>query len=311
MELRPLHPLFAAELLGANLAVGPSPALVDSVEQAMARYGVLVIRDARITDEQHKRFSRAFGPLELPSHAPGAVRPPGRRLFDPELFYAGNLDHDGEIIPYGSEGYKLAQGAERFHSDSSFHAMPTKWSLLLGHETPPPEAGGDTLFADARAAWDDLPDATKARIESLAGIHDFWQGRRRAGLKGAITPEMRRLIPFERVEHPLVRTMPDGRRSLYIGGHCIGVAGMDANEGRDLVELLYAHATRDKYVYRHRWRRHDLVIWDNRCTMHAATPLLSNAHGRDMRRTTINESGPEMSACEGMRLGAEMGSTRQ
>jgi alpha-ketoglutarate-dependent 2,4-dichlorophenoxyacetate dioxygenase len=97
--------------------------------------------------------------------------------------------------------------------------------------------------------------------------------------------------------------MPGGRKSLYIGGHCIGVVGREAEEGRALVEQLYSHATQAKYVYRHHWRRHDLVIWDNRCTMHAATPLLSDAYRRDMRRTTINESGPETSACEWMGLG--------
>lgn len=303
MEVTPLHPLFAAELVGADLSREPTPDLVETVEAAMARYGVLVIRDARLSDEQHKRFSRAFGPLEIPSRIPGADRSQGGRGMDPELFYAGNLDANGEIIPYGSAGYRLAQGAERFHTDSSFHTMPTKWSLLLGHETPPPEAGGDTLFADSRAAYDDLPEATKARIENLSGIHDFWEGRRRAGLKGEITPQMRRIIPFPPVEHPLVRTMPYGRRALFVGGHCIGVAGMDVEVGRELVEDLYTHATQERYVYRHSWRQHDLVIWDNRCTMHAATPLLSNEHRRDMRRTTVNESGPETSAHEWMGLG--------
>ena len=301
MAVRPLHPLFAAELVDADLTLEPSPELVATVEAAMARYGVLVVRDARITDEEHKRFSRAFGPLELPSRVAGAAQPRGRRAIDPALFYAGNLDADGEIIPYGSEGSKLAQGAERFHTDSSFHAMPTKWSLLLGHETPPPEAGGDTCFVDARAAWDDLPEEMKTRIEGLVGRHDFWEGRRRAGLKGEITPEMRKIIPFPPVEHPLVRTV-DGRKALYVGGHCIGIAGMEPAEGATLVEQLYAHATQDKYVFRHCWRRHDLVIWDNRCTMHAATPLLSNDYRRDMRRTTINESGPETSAYEWMGL---------
>lgn len=302
MDVNPLHPLFAAELVGADLTAEPSPELVETVEAAMAQYGVLVVRDARITDAQHKRFSRAFGPLELPSRIPGAARPQGKRMMDPGLFYAGNLDRDGEIIPYGSEGFRLAQGAERFHTDSSFHTMPTKWSLLLGHETPPPEAGGDTCFADARAAFDQLPDETKDRIEDLIGVHDFWEGRRRAGLKGEITPEMRKIIPFPPVEHPLVRMMPYGRRALYVGGHCIGTAGMDAAEGEALVERLYEHATQERFVYRHPWRQHDLVIWDNRCTMHAATPLLTNAYRRDMRRTTINESGPETSACEWMGL---------
>ena len=304
MDLTPLHPMFAAELVGADLASAPTPELVETVEGAMARYGVLVIRGARLSDEQHKRFSRAFGPLEIPSRIPGARQPRGKRVLDPDLFYAGNLDADGEIIPYASEGYKLALGAERFHTDSSFHTMPTKWSLLLGHETPPPHAGGDTLFADARAAYDGLSPAMKARIDALVGIHDFWEGRRRAGLKGEITPEMRRIVPFEPVAQSIVRTMPYGRKALYIGGHCIGVLGMDADEGRALVEQLYAHATQDRFVYRHQWRRHDLVIWDNRCTMHAATPLTSNEHRRDMRRTTVNESGPEASAYEWMGLAA-------
>lgn len=303
MRIRPLHPLFAAELLGADLSRPPDAHLVETVEQAMARHGVLVIRDADITDEQHKAFSRAFGPLELPSRTSGKhPMEGGKRTFDPELFYAGNLDRDGNIIAYGAEEARLAQGAERFHTDSSFHAMATKWSLLRGCDTPPPEAGGDTCFADARAAYDELPAATREQIEYLVGIHDFWEGRRHAGLKGEITPEMRRIIPFPAVSHPLVRTMPNGRKALYIGGHCVGIEGMDAELGRALVESLYAHATQDRFVYRHHWQRHDLVIWDNRCTMHAATPLLSNDYRRDMRRTTINEGGPETSAYRWMGL---------
>jgi alpha-ketoglutarate-dependent 2,4-dichlorophenoxyacetate dioxygenase len=304
MQVRPLHPLFAAELVGADLTAEPSRELVATVEEAMATYGILVIREARITDEQHKRFSRAFGPLELPSRARDAPLPQGILHRDPDLFYAGNLDENGQILPYASDRLKLGKGAERFHTDSSFHAMPTKWSLLLGHETPPPEAGGDTLFADTRAAYDALSDDTKVRIEGLRGIHDFWEGRRRAGLKGEITPEMRRLIPFGPVAHPIVRTVNEsgayGRKALYIGGHCVGVEGMEPDEGNALVEQLYAHAIQDSFVYRHPWRRHDLMIWDNRCTMHAATPLLSNDYPRDMRRTTINESGPETSAYEWM-----------
>jgi alpha-ketoglutarate-dependent 2,4-dichlorophenoxyacetate dioxygenase len=304
MQVTPLHPLFAAELTGADLTRPPDPELVETVESAMATYGVLVVRDANIGNEEHKRFSRAFGPLEIPSRIPGAARPRGTRTIDTDLFYAGNLDQDGNIIAYGSEGYKLAQGAERFHTDSSFHAMPTKWSLLLGHETPPPEAGGDTLFADARAAYDTLDSDTKATIEHAVGVHDFWEGRRRAGMQGEITPEMRKIIPFPAMEHPLVRTLPNGRRALYVGGHCIGVVDMDIAEGSALVERLYDHATQDRFVYRHHWRPHDLVIWDNRCTMHAATPLLTNDYRRDMRRTTINESGPETSAYEWMGLAA-------
>jgi len=302
MQVRPLHPLFAAELVGADLTAAPDEQFGRTVEEAMARYGVLAIRDARISDEQQKDFSRAFGPLETPSRAPGAARPMGRRQTTEGIFYAGNLDPDGEIIPYGSDPKSLAKGAERLHNDSSFHTMPTKWSLLHGVETPPPSAGGDTWFIDTRAAYDDLPDATKQRIESLVGLHDFWEGRKLAGFKAEITPEMRLIIPFPPVSHPLVRTMHYGRKALYIGGHCFGIDGMGAEEGLALVEELYAHATQEKYIYRHQWRQWDLVIWDNRCTMHAATPLHSDEYRRDMRRTTINESGPEMSAHEWMGL---------
>lgn len=296
MIVSPLHSLFAAELVGADLTRPPTAELVEAVEQAMARYGVLVVRDAHITDAQQIAFSRAFGPLEIPSRPQGQAGVPRRMA--PELFAAGNLDADGAIVAYDREGKSLSRGAERFHTDSSFHAMPTRWSLLLGVETPPPSAGGDTLFLDARAAWDELPADMKARIETLVGVHDFWTGRRLAGLQGEITEDQRRMVPFPPVEHPLVRTMPDGRRTLYIGGHCVGIRGMAEDEGLALVERLYAHATQEKYVYRHHWRRWDLTIWDNRCTMHAATPLLSDAHRRDMRRTTINEYGPETTAVE-------------
>ena len=296
MKVNPLHPLFAAELVGADLTRPPSEELVRTVEGAMDRYGILVVRGAEIDDAQQIAFSRAFGPLEIPSRPKGA--PAGRMA--PELFGAGNLDRDGNIIPYDTDGQSLSRGAERFHTDSSFHSMPTKWSLLRGVETPPPSAGGDTLFLDARAAYDDLSQAMKDRIENLVGVHDFWKGRQLSGLKGEITPEQRRMVPFPAVEHALVRTMPNGRKALFVGGHCVGIRGMDDAEGLALVEELYAHAVQDRYIYRHHWRRWDMTIWDNRCTMHAATPLLSNEHRRDMRRTTINEYGPETSAVEAM-----------
>lgn len=294
-----LHPIFAAELIGADLTKPPGRDLVDTVENAMAKYGVLIIRDAEITDEQQIEFSRAFGPLEIPSRPPSTAQGPKPRI-SPMLFAAGNIDLNGNIRPYDKTGQNMAKGAERFHTDSSFHSMPTKWSLLLGHDTPPPSAGGDTLFVDARAAYDDLPRATKDRIEKLIGLHDFWRGRQLAGFKGDVTPEMRKSIPYGTIEHPLVRTMPYGRKTLYIGGHCYGIKGMNEKDGLALIEELYAHATQEKYIYRHHWKRWDLTIWDNRCTMHAATPLFSDEYRRDMRRTTINEYGPETSAVEAM-----------
>ncbi len=288
LTVKPLHPIFAAELLGADLTQPPGAELVRAVEDAMARYAVTVVRDARISDEDHIRFSRAFGPLELPPRLAGAS---AKRRLRAELFDASNLDANNEIVPYGSEKRRLAKGAERFHSDSSFNSLPTKWSLLLGHIVPP--EGGDTHFIDTRAVYDALPAETRARIEPLVAIHDFWRGRERTGLTG-VTASMRASMPA--VTHPLVRTLPYGRRSLYIGGHAVGIVGWPEAEALALLDELYDFATQERFIYVHRWRQWDLVIWDNRCTLHRATPLETDRYKRDVRRTTVNEYGPETSA---------------
>lgn len=288
LAVHPLHPIFAAEIVGADLSRPPDGELVRTVADAMDRYAVCVVRDAEITDEQHIRFSRAFGPLELP---PGLGRAGGKHRLRRELFDASNLDANNEIIPYDSEKRRLAKGAERFHTDSSFNSLPTKWSLLLGHIVPP--EGGDTHFVDARAGYDALPSSTRARIAGLTAIHDFWRGRERTGLTG-VTDAMRATMPA--VTHPLVRTMPYGRRALYIGGHAVGIVGWPEAQALALLDELYAFITQERFIYVHRWRPWDLVIWDNRCTLHRATPLTTERYKRDVRRTTINEYGPETSA---------------
>ncbi len=288
LTVHPLHPLFAAEMLGADLTQPPSAELVRAVEDAMARYAVTVVRNARITDEEHIRFSRAFGPLELP---PSLGRSSAKRRLRAELFDASNLDANNEIVPYQSEARRLAKGAERFHSDSSFNSLPTKWSLLLGHIVPP--EGGDTHFIDTRAVYDALPEETRARIAGLTAVHDFWRGRERTGLTG-VTDAMRATMPP--VTHPLVRTMPYGRQSLYVGGHATGIVGWPEPQALALLDELYAFATQERFIYVHKWRPWDLVIWDNRCTLHRATPLETDRYKRDVRRTTVNEYGPEVSA---------------
>ncbi len=286
LTVNQLHPVFAAEIIGADLTRPPDEELVRTVEDAMAQYGVTIVRNASTEDEDHIRFSRAFGPLELPGG--GRARPSNIKFrLRPELYDAGNLDVDGNIIPYEKRG--LAHGAERFHSDSSFNSLLTKWSLLRGHIIPP--EGGDTHFVDARAAYDDLPQSMKDRIEDLIGIHDFYKGRQLVGYKGEVTDEMRARMPP--VEHRIVRVMPYGRRALYIGGHAAGIVGMPEDEALALLGELYAHATQEKYIYRHKWQPADLVIWDNRCTMHRATPLTGDKYKRDVRRTTISEYGEE------------------
>jgi alpha-ketoglutarate-dependent 2,4-dichlorophenoxyacetate dioxygenase len=288
LTVNQLHPIFAGEIIGADMTKPPDEELVRTVEDAMAKYGICIVRDASTNDEDHIRFSRAFGPLELPSRP--KTPPPGfRGRLRPELFDAGNLDREGNIVPY--EKRALGHGAERFHTDSSFNGLPTKWSLLLGHIVPP--EGGDTHFVDCRAAYDDLPQAMKDRIEGLVCIHDFYRGRQLAGYTGEVTEAMRAQMPP--VQHPLVRTLPYGRKTLFIGGHVAGIVGWPEDEALSLLNELYEFATQEHRIYRHKWRPADMIIWDNRCTMHRATPLKTDKYKRDVRRTTINEYGPETS----------------
>jgi len=299
LTVNPLHPIFAAEILGADISVAPTPELVEAIEQAMATYAVCAVRGLKADDQDHIRFARAFGPLELP---PGITRFAGRkdRQIAPELFDISNLDENNQIIPLKSKRRSLGRATERFHTDSSFHTLPTKWSMLLAHAIPP--IGGDTLFIDARAVYDALPEAMKARVEGLTAVHDFWRGRELTGVTG-ITDEMRATLPP--VTHPLVRTTYYGRKTLYIGGHLSGIVGWPEDEALALINELYDFATQDKFIYRHKWQVGDLLIWDNRCTLHAATEPMTDKHKRDLRRATVNEYGPEMSAEYGKGLPPE------
>jgi alpha-ketoglutarate-dependent 2,4-dichlorophenoxyacetate dioxygenase len=290
LTVRPLHAVFAAELEAADLRVEPSPELVATVEQAMARYAVLVIRGQRISDEDHILFSRAFGPLELP---PNLGMPDQKRRLRRELYDASNLDENGEALATDSPRRKYNRGNELFHTDSSFNDLPTKWSLLLAHELPP--AGGSTEFVDLRAVYADLPPATKARLEGVVAEHSLWHSRQRGGFT-AVTDEMRRLMPP--VQHSIVRTAADGRSTLYIGAHASHIVGWPIDEGQALLQELMTFATQPRYVYAHEWRDGDLVIWDDRCTLHRVTSFDDLRYRRDMRRTTINEHGPERASTD-------------
>lgn len=287
-----LHPLFFGEIVGADLTAEPTEELRQAVQDAMDEHAVCVVRQGPITDEQHIRFARLFGPLEYP---PGYGTRPKTHIAA-ELFFAGNLDKDGNIKPLTPANQNVAKGAERFHADSSFNPLPSKWSMLRGVECPPSEVGGDTCFVDLRAAYDDLPQETKDQVDGMMGIHDFWLGRQYAGLE--INDEMRKTMIMPPVQHPLVRTTPNGRKALFVGGHCTGVVGMSQEEGHAFVEKLYEHVTQPKYIHRHQWTVGDIVIWDNRFALHAATPLDTDQYRRDMRRATINESGEELDAYE-------------
>ena len=287
--LKPVHPVVGAELLGADLREAPSPELVKIVNEAMAKYAVLVIRDQKITDEQHIRFTRAFGSLELmpdlgnKNHKGGRVRP--------EMYDASNLDENGEIVGPDSPRAAFNKGNELFHSDSSYNNLPTKWSLLMGHAVPP--EGGDTQFIDMRAVYDALSPEMKAKCDELTVEHYIWHSRRRGGLTG-ITKEMEEAMPP--VHHPLVRLSENGRKALYMGGHASHIVGWPEEEGRAFLEELYQFAIQPQFIYSHKWRVGDLLIWDNRCTMHRGTPFPYFKYKRDLRATRMLESGPDRSS---------------
>ena len=286
MQVNKLHPLFAAELIGAD-AADPTAELVETVEEAMREHAVLCIRDqGHIDDEQHLAFARRFGPLELPGSKPHNG---GRVAFG--LYDVSNLTADGEIADADSPRAKISKGNELFHADSSFNDLPSKWSMLRGVVVTP--EGGETETIDMRAVHDALPQATKERIAGLRAQHNYFHSRRKAG---AAVDDKNPLAPYMRAEHPVVRTSASGRPTLFVGAHTERIVGMDEAESKALIEELIAFATQPRFVYVHKWRQGDILIWDNRCTLHRGTEYDYRRYKRDMRRATVNETGEDRSA---------------
>jgi len=282
---------FGAELLGANLHEPPTDELVDAFEEAMAKYAVVVLRDQLIDDAEQIRFARAFGPLELPPHM--GMRPAAMKVrVGYGLYDISNLDADGNFLPEDSLRLIFNKGNENFHTDSSFNTLPTKWSMLSARVLPP--TGGDTEFCDARAAWDALPEELRVRAKHATAEHWLWKTRADAG-KMQINEEMRRAMPP--AQHPVVRTVNDsGRTALYLGAHVTHIVGWPKDDSERFIAAINAHIANPAFRYVHKWREGDLLVWDNRCTLHRATPYEVFRHKRDMRRATINEYGPEVSS---------------
>jgi alpha-ketoglutarate-dependent 2,4-dichlorophenoxyacetate dioxygenase len=275
------RPFFAGEVSGIDITQPLSRADAAAISAGMDGFGVLVFRDQHVTDETQLAFSRNFGALE---QATGDINfgKADRRGLPDEVNDISNLDRNNQVMARDDRKRLFSLGNRLWHSDSSFKAVPAKYSLLSARVIP--GAGGNTEFADMRAAYDALDDATKAECENLVCEHSQIYSRSILGFTDFTDDERRRFAP---VQQRLVRRHPStGRKSLFLASHAGTIAGWPMPEARMFLRDLTEHATQRRFVYSHVWRQWDLVMWDNRATMHRARPF-NAGEVRDMHRTTV------------------------
>ena len=283
--IRKLHPLLAGEVSGLDITQPIAATDVAAIEAGMDQYAVLVLRGQAITDEQQMVFSRYFGALEN-AHG-GNVTKPGEHRLAKGMNDVSNIGKDGRPLARDSRQQMFNLGNMLWHSDSSFRAIPAKYSLLSARIVNP--IGGNTEFADMRAAYDALDDAAKREIEDLVCEHSLMVSR---GSLGFVDYSDADKEMFKPVRQRLVRRHPvTGRKSLYLSSHAGTILGWPTPRARILLRDLNEHATRPEFVYVHQWRLHDLVIWDNRQTMHRGRRY-DETQPRDVRRTTVAGDQP-------------------
>ena len=284
LELRELHPTFAADAGPVDLRDVESEEALEAIREGMDRYAVLVFRDQRLSNEEQLAFAtRLDGELHRKT---GSAVLQKSRFGDEALTDVSNVGPEGGLLESESRKRLYSLANRLWHTDASFQDPRGRYSMLAALVVP--EVAADTEFADMRTAWDTLPEATKASLEGLRVHHSIAYSRQTLGfefsdeerdrLKGAI--------------HPLVLTNPrNGRRSLDLASHASRIIDRPVPDGRLLLRDLMEHATRPELVYRHSWRTGDLVIWDNRATMHRARPFEDTIHRREMRRVTTLDTG--------------------
>ena len=278
----PVTPSFAAEIGDADLSRPLDAADVTAIKDAFAKYSVLIFPDQHLSQDQHLDFARYFGPLETTI---ALYRKDAKLRVPAEFADVSNLDPENQVWGKDSRQRMFQLGNRLWHTDSSFKRVPALASLLYARSIPP--VGGHTEFADERAAYDALPEEMKCRLDSLVAEHSIFNSRARLGFTSFSDEERAGLPPVPQV---LVRTHPEsGRKSLYLASHAGRIFGMGEQEGRALIDQLVAHATQPQFVYTHRWRVHDLVIWDNRCTMHRGADFDDLRWKRDMQRATVHD----------------------
>ena len=285
MKIRQIHPVFVGEVSDIDITRPRSPAEVEAIDAGMNEHAVLVFHDQHLTDEQQMAFTVNFGVLE-DARGGNITKDEDRRL-QVGMNDVSNLDKHGRPMERDSRQRWFNLGNMLWHSDSSFRAIPAKFSLLSARVVNP--VGGNTEYADMRAAYDALDAATKALIDDLICEHSLIYSRGSLGLLDYSEEER---AMFKPVRQRLVRTHPaTGRKSLYLSSHAGAIVGMPMAEARILLRDLTEHATQPQFVYVHRWQRWDFVMWDNRRTMHRVRRYDDN-QPRDMRRTTLAGEAP-------------------
>jgi alpha-ketoglutarate-dependent 2,4-dichlorophenoxyacetate dioxygenase len=287
LALRPLHPLFAVEASGVDLGGPIDPPMVEAIRRAIDDHAVLVFRDQRLDDTRLRDFARLFGPLEIGRAAASAAR---RRLAHPEIGDISNLDEDGRLRVRDDRRRLDALGNRLWHTDASYMPVPVVLGMLYAVAAPKASAfgGGETEFADMRAAYDALPAAMQLAIDGLVAVHDIFWSRGQIGF-AEFAPGDREKYPPSR-QRLVRRHQGCGRKTLYLSAHASHIEGWPVADGRLLLYDLTLFATRPEFVYRHAWREGDLVIWDNRDTMHRGRPH-DETRPRDLRRATTLDAG--------------------
>jgi alpha-ketoglutarate-dependent 2,4-dichlorophenoxyacetate dioxygenase len=280
IQVRQLHPVFIGEVSGVDLAATLPPETVAELTEAINRYAVLVFHGQSLDDDHLLALGRLFGNIEPPRNHRVV-----RRLKHAELADISNLDAKNQLRARDDHRRLDALANQLWHSDASFRQESGALSMLFAHVVPP--VGGETEFADLRAAYDALSPAMQAKIEGLVAEHSIFHSRGQLGHTDYTEAE-RAALPA--AQHRLVRTHPGSKRkTLYMGSHASHIIGWPMPDGRLLLRDLMEHATQREFVHRHSWRVGDLVIWDNRCTLHRGRSYDDAAHPRDLRRVTTRD----------------------
>ncbi len=283
--IQPINTNFAAEVFDIDLSKKLSNEDIDLIKEAFWKYAVLVFPDQNLSLDQHVDFATLFGPIEMNVNT--YQEEVKKHRFDYRVSDISNLDEEDNILSENSRKRMSGLANRLWHTDSIFRHTPALASALYALTIVP--IGGKTEFADTRAAWDALPDIMKNKIEKLIVEHSIFHSRAKIGFTNFTEKERAALPPSRQV---LIRTISENqRKALYIASHAMRIIGMSDHEGSTLLDELMTHATQSQFVYSHRWRVGDLVIWDNRCTLHRGTDYDEKRFKRDMRRATVSDVG--------------------